>query len=92
MYPIDQSFLDGQGEDVVIANLGDSRVVLGTVSEDGDMVALQLTTDLKPGLPRKYFSFHIHMISTILGTHNWPKYRRSRKNKDVQGQGICTRE
>ncbi|CAK9161860.1 unnamed protein product [Ilex paraguariensis] len=39
-----------QGEDLVIANLGDSRAVLGTVRDDGIM-AVQLTTDLKPGLP-----------------------------------------
>ncbi|KAL8522176.1 hypothetical protein ACS0TY_012356 [Phlomoides rotata] len=39
-----------QGEDLVIANLGDSRVVLGTKTETGIMV-VQLTTDLKPGVP-----------------------------------------
>ncbi|XP_044463369.1 probable protein phosphatase 2C 72 isoform X2 [Mangifera indica] len=40
-----------QGEDLVTANLGDSRAVLGTVSEKGEVKAVQLTTDLKPGLP-----------------------------------------
>ncbi|XVF89118.1 hypothetical protein PTKIN_Ptkin19aG0104900 [Pterospermum kingtungense] len=39
-----------QGEDLVIANLGDSRAVLGTITENG-IKAVQLTTDLKPGLP-----------------------------------------
>ncbi|KAK8292164.1 hypothetical protein V6Z11_D06G103100 [Gossypium hirsutum] len=39
-----------QGEDLVIANLGDSRAVLGTMTEKG-IKAVQLTTDLKPGLP-----------------------------------------
>ncbi|KAK8597542.1 hypothetical protein V6N13_094946 [Hibiscus sabdariffa] len=39
-----------QGEDLVIANLGDSRAVLGTMTENG-IKAVQLTTDLKPGLP-----------------------------------------
>ncbi|KAK4412589.1 putative protein phosphatase 2C 72 [Sesamum alatum] len=39
-----------QGEDVVIANLGDSRAVLGTRTENGIM-AVQLTTDFKPGVP-----------------------------------------
>lgn len=39
-----------QGEDLVIANLGDSRAVLGTITENG-LMAVQLTTDLKPGLP-----------------------------------------
>ncbi|KAK9273949.1 hypothetical protein L1049_018761 [Liquidambar formosana] len=40
-----------QGEDLVIANLGDSRAVLGTITENNGVVAVQLTTDLKPGLP-----------------------------------------
>ncbi|KAL9443261.1 hypothetical protein AB3S75_016590 [Citrus x aurantiifolia] len=40
-----------QGEDLVIANLGDSRAVLGTVSDNGELKAVQLTTDLKPSLP-----------------------------------------
>ncbi|WCJ29568.1 Protein phosphatase 2C family protein [Euphorbia peplus] len=39
-----------QGEDLVISNLGDSRAILGTLSEDGIM-AMQLTTDLKPSQP-----------------------------------------
>lgn len=39
-----------QGEDIVIANLGDSRAVLGTNTEEG-IVAIQLTTDFKPGVP-----------------------------------------
>ncbi|KAL4297527.1 hypothetical protein GQ457_12G031540 [Hibiscus cannabinus] len=41
-----------QSEDLVIANLGDSRAVLGTMTESG-IKAVQLTTDLKPGLPRE---------------------------------------
>ncbi|XVE70954.1 hypothetical protein DITRI_Ditri10aG0111100 [Diplodiscus trichospermus] len=39
-----------QDEDLVIANLGDSRAMLGTTAENG-IKAVQLTTDLKPGLP-----------------------------------------
>ncbi|XP_075508268.1 putative protein phosphatase 2C 72 [Primulina tabacum] len=39
-----------QGEDIVLANLGDSRAVLGTKTEKG-IVAIQLTTDFKPGVP-----------------------------------------
>ncbi|OIW03403.1 hypothetical protein TanjilG_12000 [Lupinus angustifolius] len=39
-----------QGEDLVIANLGDSRAVLGRI-HDEELIAIQLTTDLKPGLP-----------------------------------------
>uniref|UniRef100_A0A1D1Y2P5 protein-serine/threonine phosphatase n=1 Tax=Anthurium amnicola TaxID=1678845 RepID=A0A1D1Y2P5_9ARAE len=40
-----------QGKDLIIANLGDSRAVLGTLSEGGDPMAVPLTTDLKPSLP-----------------------------------------
>ncbi|XP_061374916.1 probable protein phosphatase 2C 72 [Gastrolobium bilobum] len=41
-----------EGEDLVIANLGDSRAILGTVSDD-EIIPIQLTTDMKPGLPRE---------------------------------------
>ncbi|KAL8101602.1 putative protein phosphatase 2C 72 [Apium graveolens] len=39
-----------QGDDLLIANLGDSRAVLGTMSKNG-IRAVQLTTDLKPSVP-----------------------------------------
>ncbi|XP_068659985.1 probable protein phosphatase 2C 73 isoform X2 [Aristolochia californica] len=41
-----------QGDLVVIANVGDSRAVLATTSEDGSLVPVQLTVDFKPGLPQ----------------------------------------
>ncbi|MED6130741.1 hypothetical protein PIB30_003317 [Stylosanthes scabra] len=39
-----------QNEDLIMANLGDSRAVLGTTC-DGEIIPIQLTTDMKPGLP-----------------------------------------
>ncbi|XP_068652612.1 probable protein phosphatase 2C 12 [Aristolochia californica] len=42
-----------QGKDVIIANLGDSRAVLGTRSHEGNLMAFQLTTDLKPSVPEE---------------------------------------
>ncbi|KAJ1270403.1 hypothetical protein BS78_06G049800 [Paspalum vaginatum] len=39
-----------QGRNLIIGNLGDSRAVLGT-REDNQLVALQLTVDLKPSIP-----------------------------------------
>ncbi|KAG8085291.1 hypothetical protein GUJ93_ZPchr0010g10314 [Zizania palustris] len=44
-----------QGELMVVANVGDSRAVLGTASDDGSgrVAAVQLTVDFKPNLPRK---------------------------------------
>ncbi|KAI5079414.1 hypothetical protein GOP47_0004893 [Adiantum capillus-veneris] len=42
-----------QGQDIVIANVGDSRAVLATLIEDDNtqVEAIQLTVDLKPNLP-----------------------------------------
>ncbi|XP_062108667.1 probable protein phosphatase 2C 34 [Humulus lupulus] len=42
-----------QGERLIIANVGDSRAVLATTSENGTLVALQLTIDFKPNLPEE---------------------------------------
>ncbi|KAJ6897815.1 protein phosphatase 2C 34 [Populus alba x Populus x berolinensis] len=42
-----------QGENLVIANVGDSRAVLATTSTDGSLVPLQLTIDFKPNLPEE---------------------------------------
>lgn len=42
-----------QGEHLVIANVGDSRAVLATASDDGTLVAVQLTVDFKPNLPQE---------------------------------------
>ncbi|KAK6161072.1 hypothetical protein DH2020_004453 [Rehmannia glutinosa] len=42
-----------QGDLMVVANVGDSRAVLATTSDDGNLVATQLTTDLKPNLPHE---------------------------------------
>ncbi|GJN37093.1 hypothetical protein PR202_gb26016 [Eleusine coracana subsp. coracana] len=41
-----------QGQNLIIGNLGDSRAVLGTRNENNQLVALQLTVDLKPNIPR----------------------------------------
>ncbi|XXG80241.1 hypothetical protein AAC387_Pa09g1158 [Persea americana] len=40
-------------QDLVIGNVGDSRAVLGTRDEGNALVAIQLTVDLKPDLPRE---------------------------------------
>ncbi|KAL6888929.1 hypothetical protein ACP4OV_009955 [Aristida adscensionis] len=42
-----------QGKDLIIANLGDSRAVLATMSESGYLKAVQLTTDQKPNVPEE---------------------------------------
>ncbi|KAI4295196.1 hypothetical protein MLD38_040575 [Melastoma candidum] len=42
-----------QGEHIYIANVGDSRAVLATASDDGSLVSVQLTVDFKPNLPEE---------------------------------------
>ncbi|KAL4273055.1 hypothetical protein GQ457_13G018560 [Hibiscus cannabinus] len=42
-----------QGQDLVIGNVGDSRAVLAMRDEDNSLIAIQLTVDLKPDLPRE---------------------------------------
>ncbi|XP_058093593.1 probable protein phosphatase 2C 33 isoform X2 [Magnolia sinica] len=42
-----------QGQDLIIGNIGDSRAILGTRDQDDSLVAVQLTVDLKPNLPRE---------------------------------------
>ncbi|KAJ6372892.1 hypothetical protein OIU76_027264 [Salix suchowensis] len=41
-----------QGDDLIIANLGDSRAVLGRINDQNGIMPVQLTTDLKPGSTR----------------------------------------
>ncbi|KAL5850985.1 hypothetical protein ACOSQ4_008998 [Xanthoceras sorbifolium] len=42
-----------QGEFIIVANVGDSRAVLATTSDDGSVVPVQLTVDFKPNLPQE---------------------------------------
>ncbi|XBH65221.1 hypothetical protein VPH35_118850 [Triticum aestivum] len=41
------------GDLMVVANVGDSRAVIATMSDDGDVTAVQLTVDFKPNLPQE---------------------------------------
>uniref|UniRef100_J3LCT9 protein-serine/threonine phosphatase n=2 Tax=Oryza brachyantha TaxID=4533 RepID=J3LCT9_ORYBR len=40
-----------QGQNLIIGNLGDSRAILGTRDKDNQLMAVQLTVDLKPNIP-----------------------------------------
>ncbi|KAK4491368.1 hypothetical protein RD792_002107 [Penstemon davidsonii] len=42
-----------QGELIFIANVGDSRAVLATTSDNGNLEPIQLTIDFKPNLPQE---------------------------------------
>lgn len=57
-----------QGSDVIIGNVGDSRAILGTMSDDGSLKAVQLTVDLKPNLPRKFPDAQIFKLCIVLGS------------------------
>lgn len=48
-----------QGQDLIVANLGDSRAVLGTRDQNGRLVAHQLTVDLKPDHPSNSLSLSL---------------------------------
>ncbi|KAH9303187.1 hypothetical protein KI387_014770, partial [Taxus chinensis] len=42
-----------QGQDLVIAHVGDSRAIMGTISPNGSLSAIQLTVDMKANLPEE---------------------------------------
>ncbi|KAF5737023.1 putative protein phosphatase 2c [Tripterygium wilfordii] len=42
-----------QGEHLVVANVGDSRAVLATTSDDGTLLPVQISIDFKPNLPQE---------------------------------------
>ncbi|KAL2331725.1 hypothetical protein Fmac_019306 [Flemingia macrophylla] len=42
-----------QGTNLFMSNIGDSRAIMGSKDSNGSMVAIQLTVDLKPDLPRE---------------------------------------
>lgn len=46
-----------QGEVLFVANVGDSRAVLATTCDDGNLVPVQLTVDFKPNLPRESYIY-----------------------------------
>ncbi|PRQ38122.1 putative protein-serine/threonine phosphatase [Rosa chinensis] len=64
-----------QGQDLVIANIGDSRAVLGTRDEGGSLVAVQLTVDLKPNLPREAERITL-CKGRVFALHNEPDVTR----------------
>lgn len=51
-----------QKDQLVLANLGDSRAVMCTRDDHGELVAQQLTVDLKPNLPSTCFRFLLNLI------------------------------
>lgn len=63
-----------QGDHIIIANVGDSRAVLATASDDGSLLPVQLTIDFKPNLPQeaeriRQCKGHIFCLSDEPGVH-----------------------
>ncbi|XP_062179771.1 probable protein phosphatase 2C 48 [Phragmites australis] len=72
-----------QGDLMVIANVGDSRAVVGTTSDDGGVAAVQLTVDFKPNLPQekeriRRCNGRVHCLADEPGVHRvWLPNRES---------------
>uniref|UniRef100_A0A453AUM1 protein-serine/threonine phosphatase n=1 Tax=Aegilops tauschii subsp. strangulata TaxID=200361 RepID=A0A453AUM1_AEGTS len=72
-----------QGDLVVVANVGDSRAVLATTSDDGDVTAVQLTVDFKPDLPQEKARImqcegRVHCLDDEPGVHRvWVPHREA---------------
>eukprot|EP00249_Psilotum_nudum_P015516 c25370_g1_i1 orf=324-1661(-) len=64
-----------QGLNVIIGNIGDSRAVLGTKSDDDTIVAVQLTVDLKPNLPEEAERIR-ECNGRVFALHNEPGVHR----------------
>jgi serine/threonine protein phosphatase PrpC len=91
-----------QGSDLCMANIGDSRAVLGSRNSGGGggMVAVQLTVDLKPDVPsRPPYSpstiisdlwMSCRVIRNLSVNATFCHFRRGRTDQEVQGQGICS--
>lgn len=50
---------------MIVGNLGDSRAVLCTRDRD-QLIPVQLTVDLKPDIPSKYWYINIDISSQVL--------------------------
>ncbi|KAK6911614.1 PPM-type phosphatase-like domain [Dillenia turbinata] len=72
-----------QGDLIVLANVGDSRAVLATTSDDGNLVPVQLTVDFKPNLPQEAERImqckgRVFCLEDEPGVHRvWPPYEET---------------
>ncbi|XP_042416316.1 probable protein phosphatase 2C 33 isoform X2 [Zingiber officinale] len=78
-----------QGQELVIGNVGDSRAVLGTRDENNSLIAVQLTRDLKPSLPREAERIRRHR-GRVFALKNEPEVARVwLPNKDSPGLAMA---
>lgn len=77
-----------QGELITIANVGDSRAVLATLGEDGNLVPVQLTVDFKPNLPQEAERIALSR-GRVFCSHDEPGvYRVWQPNKATPGLAL----
>lgn len=50
----------------MIAHVGDSRAVMGTISPNGSLSAIQLTIDMKANLPGKPSLFQENLLDLFM--------------------------
>ncbi|KAH9305486.1 hypothetical protein KI387_009890 [Taxus chinensis] len=78
-----------QDQDLVIANVGDSRAILGTLSDDNRLMAVQLTVDLKPNLPKEAERIR-HCRGRVFSLEDEPEvYRVWLPNDDSPGLAMA---
>ncbi|KAF7103815.1 hypothetical protein CFC21_104758 [Triticum aestivum] len=72
-----------QSDLMVVANVSDSRAVLATTSDDGDITTVQLTVDFKPDLPQEKARIlqcegRVHCLNDNPGVHRvWVPHREA---------------
>lgn len=77
-----------QGEFLTVANVGDSRAVLATIGESGNLVPVQLTIDLKPNLPQEEERIVLSR-GRVFCSHDEPGiYRLWQPNKATPGLAL----
>ncbi|MCO5600825.1 hypothetical protein L7F22_054941 [Adiantum nelumboides] len=63
------------GNDLIVGNVGDSRAILGTRATDDTLLALPLTVDLKPNVPREAERIRRHK-GRVFSLRNEPRVHR----------------
>ncbi|OIW06029.1 hypothetical protein TanjilG_11716 [Lupinus angustifolius] len=74
-----------QGSNLFMGNIGDSRAIMGSKDSNDSIVAIQLTVDLKPDLPReaerikrcrgRVFALQdepeVHIVTNVVAANKW---------------------
>lgn len=64
-----------QGNELIIGNVGDSRAILGVKTDDNSLLALQLTVDLTPNLPKEAARIR-RCKGRVFALHSEPSVKR----------------